>query len=220
MWGYRAGMHPTAVHHSGIDASWVPGAFISLLALLFTIGAFWWLHARQGKLKSWEPHSFAFHGDAALMLLRLPLVLYNTGARPIVVQNLRLSFPDEPSAILSLPWRTERTQLKPESGDGHQLPAVFAVQGRQAEQHFMEFGGPFAGIELAARDYRVLIQARLGHTKDWQDLLSFTLRAAHIVQPSTYTTYGNTAFDITPTMVAQANQALGNLMSKVRERGE
>jgi hypothetical protein len=36
------------------------------------------------------------------VLLRLPLVLFNTGAQPIVVQNLRVRFPDEDEPHLVL----------------------------------------------------------------------------------------------------------------------
>ncbi|MFI6354226.1 SsgA family sporulation/cell division regulator [Streptomyces sp. NPDC050743] len=41
--------------------------------------------------------------DRSAVRVRLPLVLHNTGAKPMVVQDLRLTFPDEPclpSAIL------------------------------------------------------------------------------------------------------------------------
>jgi hypothetical protein len=66
-------------------------------------------------------------------------VLHNTGAKPVVVQDMRLSFPQQ-SGVIPIPWRTSRSQLKPDADDGDQLPAVFSVPGRQAQQHFIEFG--------------------------------------------------------------------------------
>lgn len=187
------------------------------MALLFAVASFWWLNARQGKLQSYEPHSFAFSGGSHVLLFRLPLVLYNTGAKPIIVQNLQLAFPDEPSAVLPLPWRSERAQLGPEPEDGHRYPAVFSVPGRQAQQHFMEFGGPFPSIDLAARDYKVVLQARLGHKRGWRNVLTFTLRAAHITHPYNYVTYSNSPFDITPEMAASAQRSLATLMRTLGE---
>lgn len=202
----------TTAHDPVLDWSWITGATIALLALAFTIVSFWWLNARQGKLRSYEPHSFAFSGSPNLMLLRLPLVLYNTGAAPIVVQDLQMTFPKEPGTILPLPWRTTRSQLKPDMDDGHQFPAVFAVPGRQAQQHFIEFGGPFPGIEMEPRDYSVSIEVRLGHKDGWRQLLTFTLRAAHITESGPYITYSNSPFDLTQETVERSNQALSQLM--------
>jgi hypothetical protein len=122
-------------------------AFLSLLiacmALAFTVGSFWWLHTRQGSLKSFEPHTFAAAATPQQSRVRLPLVLYNTGAKPIVVQDMRLRFPEDQSPIL--PWAATRSQLMPVPGDGPALPAVFSILGRTAQQMFVEFGGSFAG---------------------------------------------------------------------------
>jgi hypothetical protein len=55
---------------------------IACLALTFTIGSFWWLNARQGRLTSFEPHSFATWASQSSPYetrVRFPLVLYNTG---------------------------------------------------------------------------------------------------------------------------------------------
>ena len=199
------------------DWSWLPGAFVAVLALAFAVGSFWWLQARQGELHSYEPHSFAFAGSPQQMMLRFPLVLFNDGAKPIVVQDLRLSFPDEPGAVLPLPWRTSRSQLKPGGDDDrHQFPAVFAVPGRQTQQHFIEFGGPFPGLELSARDYQISIEVKLGHKDGWQPLLSFLLHAGHITGPDSYITYSNAPSDLTPKDVAKADASLRRLMEQLK----
>jgi len=44
---------------------------------------------------SFEPHSFAACVTPELSRLRFPLVRYNTGAKPIVVQNIQLWFPEK-----------------------------------------------------------------------------------------------------------------------------
>ncbi|WP_406837323.1 hypothetical protein ACICHK_15205 [Streptomyces sp. AHU1] len=196
-------------------SAWTPVAWVAICALLFTVGSFWWLNARQGRLRSYEPHSFAAAANQQLTLLRLPLVVYNTGAKPIVVQDLRLRFPGEPAALLPLPWRTSRSKLMPKSDDGHALPAVFAVGGRQAEQLFVEFGAPFPGFVPEARDYQVVIDVRMGHRKGWKPLLKFTWRAARMSTPGQYITYSNSPHDLSAEQKKQADEALKELAAKL-----
>jgi hypothetical protein len=171
-------------------------AFLSLLiaclALAFTAGSFWWLHARHGSLKSFEPHTFAAGGSPYQSRVRFPLVLYNTGAAPIVVQDLRLWFPGNGSTVL--PWTTTRSQLMPASGDEPALPAVFSLPGRTAQQMFIEFGVPGAAA-VPDRDCQAQIDVKLGHREGWGRLIAFTFRATRITDPNHYITYSNRPSD-------------------------
>src|SRR5215216_5408341 len=136
----------------GFDWQSLVGPAIALMALIFTVASFWWLQARQGNLRSYEPHTFGFYRQPNKVRLRFPLVFYNTGPKPIVVQDMRLSFPEQ-SGVTPIEWRTSRSQLMPDTDDGAQLPAVFSVPGRQAQQHFIEFGidsdDPLPGVDLS-----------------------------------------------------------------------
>jgi hypothetical protein len=78
--------------HIQIAGPW-PSVAIASLALLFTVGSFWWLNARQGRLKSSEPQSFAACRTPDKLRLLFPLVIYNSGATPIIVQDMQLNFP-------------------------------------------------------------------------------------------------------------------------------
>jgi hypothetical protein len=171
------------------------GPAIAILALLFTIGSFWWLQARQGKLRSYEPFSFAHGRSQSQGLLRFPFVLYNTGAKPIVVIDLRLSFPNV-SGRPSLPWRSTRTMLRPDAKDDLRLPAAFSIPGRQAQQCFIEFGldskDPWPGITLSTGQNDVLVEVLLGHKRKWQELVTFPLECKHI-DSGAYLAYSNTA---------------------------
>jgi len=89
---------------------------------VFTVASFWWLNARQGVLRSWEPHSFAAAVTPQLARLRFPLVLYK------------------------------------------------AVDGVTASDQSHEFGAPFPGFVPEARDYRAVIEVRLGHDRTKDDL--------------------------------------------------
>lgn len=193
-------------------------AVVAGCALVFTVVSFWWLNARQGKLKAYEPYSFAGAATPGLTILRLPLVLFNTGPVPIVVQDLRIRFPDEPDSLLPLPWRNSWPQLKPVGTDQASMPGVFAVEGRKAEQRFIEFGAPFPGFVPQARDYVVSLEAKLGHRKEWRPLLTFTLRLAHMTSPGQYITYSNSARDLTKKDREAADAALEALAAKLAEQ--
>lgn len=198
-----------------VHSLWWPPVLVAACALVFTVGSFWWINARRGVLQSWEPHSFAAAVLPSVLLIRLPLVLYNTGAKPIVVQDLRLAFPDEPSSVIPLPWRTSRKHLDPNQDDDPHLPAVFAVPGRTAGQYFIEFGCPLPGFPLELKDYRVRIEAELGHKRTWQSLLTVTLRVPHIAHPGNYIAYSNSPRHLTDEDRAKGEAALRSVMAKL-----
>jgi hypothetical protein len=179
-----------------IQWSTFTGPFIATLALLFTVGSFWWLQARQGRLRSYPPHTFALALNPGQAVFRFPLVLYNTGPKPIIVKEMRLSFPKE-TGIAYLLWRASMSQIKPDANDARQLPAVFSVPGRTAQQHFIEFGidqkDPLPGIDLKGQEYLVLVEVLLGHKRKWRRLVSFPLQGQHIDSPGAYLAWSNTA---------------------------
>jgi hypothetical protein len=175
---------------SSSAASWTPAVTIAVCALAFTVASFWWLNVRRGHLKSFEPHSFGAYVHDRVRI-RFPLVFHNTGAVPIVIQNLRIKFLDKPDAP-PLPWVATRSHIKPESDDDHAFPAVFSVGGRTACQTFQEFGAPSLGFCLDAKDYRMRLEAKLGHKKEWSSILSFTFHAWRIGDPEHFITYENT----------------------------
>jgi hypothetical protein len=86
---------------------------VACLALAFTISSFWWLHARTGSLEAAAPRSYAFEDKVRL---RLPFAFFNTGAKALIVTDLRLVF-DDPDRE-SLAWITTRSQLRADHEDG------------------------------------------------------------------------------------------------------
>lgn len=185
---------------------------VSVSALVFTVASFWWLNARQGRLETWEPHSFAAICHGSMVRLRLPLVLHNTGAKPIVVQDLMLSFPDEPGSHLPFLWTSSPSRLQPEPDEEPRHPAGFVVAGREAQQLFIEFEAPFSGFVPEARDYTVRIQVRVGHRKGWRSLLTFTLRTTNIIHPDRYAVYNNAPLELTKEDQKKADAALLELL--------
>jgi hypothetical protein len=133
-----------------------------------------------------------------------------------VVQDLRLSFPDESPAVDPLLWSTSRSSLLSGSHDELRLPAGFAVAGRAADQLFIEFGTDKPKYFIPeARDYTVRIDARLGHVEGWRPLLTFTLHVARITRPSNYIAYRNSLEGMTEEDHAKAVTALRAVAAKV-----
>lgn len=147
------------------------------------------MEEETGHLICYDPHTFSAVITADQFRLVLPLVFQNTGAVPIIIQNLRMRFVDEGSST-SLGWVTTRRAVRPRTDDW-EFPAVFAVAGGTACQIFAEFKAASLGFALKAHDYRVAVEAKLGHKEDWDTLLQFTLHVGRITEPEYYITYEN-----------------------------
>jgi hypothetical protein len=184
-----ANISSTTTSSAGSGASFASATVVAICALAFTISTFWWLNARRGRLKTFEPHTFAARLTQGDVRLRIPLVLYNTGAVPIIIQDLRLDISE--THPVSLPWITVRTSLDSSADQKHDSAAVFSVAGRTTYQIFAEFGAPSLESELEARAYRVRILARFGHKREWQSLLTFPLQIGRIASPDFTTVYRN-----------------------------
>lgn len=207
----------TASNTSGAGA--LPAAaVVAACALLFTIASFWWLNARQGSLNSYAPHSFAAAATQTKTLIRIPLVFFNTGPKPIIVQNLRLSFPSAEKGGITLPWSTTRDRIRPERNDDPRLPSVFVVGGRSAEQVFAEFSIPFPEFVPEHREYRVTVECKLGHKGRWVALLDFPIQIGNISSPANYITYSNEPNRISVEDRSKASFELEALRGKAASR--
>lgn len=79
-----------------LSVNWMP-VFISMLALLFTVLSFWWMNWRPGRLSIGNIRAFAAGKGMAgndegknLVIVTLPLIFWNSGARPLLIDDLRL----------------------------------------------------------------------------------------------------------------------------------
>jgi hypothetical protein len=197
------------------------------MALLFTVATFWWLNARLGGLKSWEPQTYALSLSEQFVRIRLPLVMYNTGARPIVVLDMRLRFLKETEVLWPMRWTGTAEELMPKPDDEVVAPAGFAIAGRTAEQLIVGFTVPSPGVVPESRDYRVVIEAVLGHKKFWQRILRpgkrwqpfvrFTLRIGHTQYSGSYVAYTNAPIDLEPEHLRVPAEAMQRLAVRLRE---
>jgi hypothetical protein len=110
-----------------------------------------------------------------------------------------------------------RSQIMPRSNESHALPAVFSVPGRTAQQVFIEFGGPFPGVVPKARDYQALIEAKLGHRREWRRLVTLTIRATHVTSLDHYIAYSNAPHDLTPEIIAEAKASREKFTRRIEQ---
>jgi hypothetical protein len=143
---------------------------VSMCALSFTVGSFWWLHARTGSVAAARPGMYALIATNDRVRLRLPLVLHNSGAKALIVDDLQLV-----AAGLDPPlrWITTRSSLRPKSDDGHEFATPFAIQGRGTREVVAEFGDDLRWSPAPASCHRLCLQARVHPSAGWETILTF-----------------------------------------------
>ncbi|MFE0151797.1 hypothetical protein ACFWY5_31945 [Nonomuraea sp. NPDC059007] len=185
---------------------------ISGCALGFTVGSFWYQNIRRGELRAFEPHTFGATVTTRLIRLRLPLVFYNDGARPIVVRGMRLHLAYD-TTLITVPWNGgTKSRLMPEEGDHLDLPAAFPVEGRKALQVFAEFSITKSPPDVHPVEYTAHLEVMLDEPDHWIELLIFPLRAGNILEPSSFIAYGNAEDEATIEERAAAKSAFERVL--------
>lgn len=125
------------------DAGWTTADTVSMLiaslALLFTVGTFWWLNARRGKLHLvGKPRSYAVSTASGKLHLNVPLSFYNSGPTPVWASNLKLQLrtPGLPEVV---DFIATRPGVQPRSNDDRPMATQVALAGREARVICCEF---------------------------------------------------------------------------------
>ena len=169
-----------------------PALLVSVVALIFTVASFWWLQARRGKLTmSGIPAFSGYIASDCQLGVRLPILLYNTGARTRLVDELRLVFPSwDPGQAQ---WQTFHPTLKPQSGDEDtdDFAGPYPIDGRRAAMRFVKFTYPFGTSLPEPVGTLCRVEARLDGSSAWTVVGSFTLYLGHMAHPDRFITYRN-----------------------------
>jgi len=145
---------------------------VSILALLFTTFSFWWMNWRRGTIRVTSPATYAAFVSPDKLLIEFPFVFFNTGAVPIVIDDLRLQLTDTPGPPLSFNATVDKIGTDQERA----FAIAFAVHAREAKTVICEFQRNPGQAQLGKGDHRVVLEARLdGHTI-WTTLHAFPLR--------------------------------------------
>ncbi len=163
---------------------------VSVFALAWTLASFWWMNWRNGTLHTYSPRTFAARGDTeGPLIVRLPLVLFNDGPMPLVVQNLKLVLADEPDRA-PLHFVATMPNVKPldHSIEQRDFAAAIPVSGRDAIRQTYEFqrrpGRRTFDVETVPVELHGVVERRppvrrtalgLKTVADWELLLTFDL---------------------------------------------
>lgn len=189
----RADFGPTQWRGRALPCG-MPSLLVALAALLFSIVSFWWLQARRGKLKMSSIPAFSGHiAHDGRIALRLPVLLYNTGARTRVVDELRLVIPSWDHPIGD--WQTFHSTLEPRSGptDRDDFAGPYAIDGRRAVMRFVKFTHAVGARLPEPAATPGALEARLDGSDDWETVAPLTIYLAHMAHPEIYGTYRNRA---------------------------
>lgn len=181
--------------------------FISVLALLFTLGSFWWLWVRRGPVVSFPPAAFAAVYANGSFRVRLPVVFSNRGAAMRVIADVRLRL-SGPHGESVLPWGSTHATLNPSSEGMEDFPTPQTLPGRTAERLHLEFLGDLQETLPEPRDYAFAIETRLDSSEAWNLAGEGVLRFAHMVHPGNFITYSNSEDPCTDDEPDRAGAAL------------
>lgn len=165
---------------------------ISVTALLFTITSFWWLQARRGRLSCFPVQTFSGYLNRDGAALRIPLSIFNSGAVPLVVTDLRLrlSLPDSDDLLMH--FRTLRRSVRTDPDDVEDFAHAYSVGGRSVDTRMVEFALNSSPSSLLYGQAVVgVVEAQIGHLEQWVELGDFPLHVEAMAHPGNYITYSN-----------------------------
>jgi len=144
--------------------------FFSLFALGFTIYSFYWMNWRSGKLSVGAPKTFAAACSNGKVIVYLPLVFYNSGARPIIIQDLQLKFFDQQLE----PLYFNATVEKLGTDEGRAYATQFPLNANTTLQLICEFQVKDYDFCFYQNEFSALLKARIDEN-DWKPIKTFPL---------------------------------------------
>lgn len=184
-------MHKALQIVGASNAIITPAVVVSICALLFTVGSFWWIQARRGRLRSFAPNAYGGLYGKDQTLINLPLVIHNMGPAPLAVTNARLRLrsltnADKPVEYM-LHWHAMRDAVYTDSKIGSRcFASPFAVEGRRSVEKYLEFQRNVPDSQIGAVPYEatveVQVQPQRRRKAHWTQLVTFTLHAELITE--------------------------------------
>lgn len=118
--------------------------------------------------------TYAAFSSAKKVLVELPLIFFNTGVIPILIENLRLILINDKGDKLALIFNA--TVIKLATDEGRAWATPFAVHGGKAMEIICEFQCYSNDFSFYVGDYRLILEALLGHKKGWRHVRNFNIR--------------------------------------------
>lgn len=152
----------------------IVAVIISVLALAFTTYSFWWMNWRKGYLKVSRIRTYAAVSKRNKLIIELPLIFFNPGALPVLVENIRLTFPDRGGPSTALYFNATVKKLATDEERAFATP--FAIHKGQALLKICEFQRLRAGFSFEEGKYEIHIEALLDGATGWETIKVFYLQ--------------------------------------------
>jgi hypothetical protein len=146
---------------------------LSITALVFTIFSFWWMNWRKGRLRVSLVKHFAIHNSENKLYIELPLVFFNTGAMPVIVESLRLFFVDKNGSNKKLHFNAIRKELGEKNGRYFATP--FSINKGESKKIVCEFQKNPSEVILTDANYTLLLEAKQYKSSKWKRVKTFSI---------------------------------------------
>ena len=164
--------------------------FISCLALFFTIGSFYWLQARKGRLKLYPVVTFSGYWNKSRLVLRLPVILFNSGACPRVITALRLVTTDDTGTRIVLECHSFRKTIDPIPEDMEDMAHAYVIPARQVVVKHAHFAVDSLPVFDQAGPASFRVDALVDDSTRWRNMGEVMVHV-EIMYTSSYITYSN-----------------------------
>jgi len=147
--------------------------FLAFLSFLWTVGTFWWMQWRKGRIQVGPPRSFAARGSSdEQLMLYLPLIFFNTGPTPRVIEDLRVVFLGglDPTPLTYVARGEALPGSKP--NQDRLFSTQFGIPGRQLVTGVFEFQRRPGKLLFEAKRYNLALEARLDGSETWSRLIA------------------------------------------------